>query len=118
MKRSIISLIVLVIFITTAVSCELLYTIGLAEDLQIMLDKCEKEKSIDKRIDICYALKHKFLYNQTLNKLFFTKKLIEKVSVGISELTAYAEQNDESEFRAALQRLKNYTEHIYYAGTF
>lgn len=116
MKRSVISLCVLASFIITVLSAEIIYSSSVAKKLNDALDKCDKSTSFTAKADVCQQLMNDYKERSFLNRLFLNKKLTEDIELSIAQMYAYAKNQSEDEFDAALGALKVHVEGIYFNG--
>lgn len=118
MKRNAILLTLLTVFLIFAVIAEITYSVILSKDMTEILDKCDIAQSDSERAVLCSELTRSFSDREAINEMFFTKELIEKVNIEISDMRICALSGDTDGFDTAKDRLKIYTERIYFAGIF
>lgn len=117
MKRSIISFSLLTAIVISVSLCEVFYSNTLAREIDVMIDEC-KNSDFEARAELCSTFKQKFDGNEALNELFFSRKLIDKISSSLCELIVYAEHGDSIDFERSISLLSLCCENIYNAGIF
>lgn len=117
MKRSIISLIVLLLLVAIGAGGEVIHSNLLAKKIEDTIAKCEGA-DFDTRLQSCHELHRYFDRLEVINELFFTRKLINVIENTFSEIIVYAKYQNEEEFERGIEKLKIQAKGLYNAGVF
>ena len=106
----------LVLFIISVLSAEIIYSSGISKKLNYALSECVKASNFTEKADVCEKLLKEYRGRSFLNRLFLNKKLTEDIELSITKMHAYAKNGSKEEFDAALETLRVHIEGIYFNG--
>ena len=114
MKRSIIILSVLVVFIAAGVISEIVYAKLLTDKLKESIEVCKKTDDFNELSQVSSELEEYLTSKEKINRIFFTRKFIERLQTEVSNMEVYAKARDGVSFKASLKRLQLHVEDTVY----